>query len=652
MKTYMSELTEWVQGRWNKSRKRNQDETIAQNPYGTYTDCRNKRLRSSACEQIVQDEGLAVAALGCTIQHVLRKRPVLPGTDFAYMLAVLETTCRNLRSAVTNSEWRACVELVLGPAPTLELEPMLKRSPKTSWKSVYQRVRSADNARLLRIQPAAAEQKALQEDSRPGSKELSGAWSLDHASGRPPPLFPSRRELHCAATVPRLGHVIFGGLSPDGQQGDTWLLEQMPANSPCSSMPCSPLAPVTPTAFECQHPILKQGPASSSLCWHEPLPKPCDARGDAANVLKLRWRRVDTPTNHAQGTFHQASVASVARVEDPNGGATPLRVGTAWPVARVRSSMTGVEWYARSDSRTLLAGAVMFGGITETLALDDTWVMLSERDELRLGQAKFDRSPNASAAQRSSIGGLRVRAPGTGCSTHLSPAGGVHGKLSGSPQGDNARTEAGVRWRMVECGTRPPARFGHTLVGSTQRILLFGGWSVVQRGSAQQHDPLSDVWELDLRKMEEEERFEWSHNNTVRSCRRVLTHPGWVELHPKIPSGMIEARGAHSAAVLSQAYVAAEEGDKGGNHMQMVVFGGVVGKSGQRKAVNDCWVLHCSEGKVPTWQLVHPQTRCPSPRGGHSCTANGRRVVILGGITSTCTGVRIFLQVILLGLCL
>lgn len=78
-----------------------------------------------------------------------------------------------------------------------------------SWacQSVYQRVRSADNARLLRIQPAAAEQKALQEDSRPGSKELSGAWSLDHASGRPPPLFPSRRELHCAATVPRLGHV-------------------------------------------------------------------------------------------------------------------------------------------------------------------------------------------------------------------------------------------------------------------------------------------------------------------------------------------------------------------------------------------------------------------------------------------------------------
>lgn len=47
----------------------------------------------------------------------------------------------------------------------------------------------------------------------------------------------------------------------------------------------------------------------------------------------------------------------------------------------------------------------------------------------------------------------------------------------------------------------------------------------MQRGSAQQHDPLSDVWELDLRKMEEEERFEWSHNNTVRSCRRVLTHP-------------------------------------------------------------------------------------------------------------------------------
>lgn len=40
----------------------------------------------------------------------------------------------SLVQAVTNSEWRACVELVLGPAPTLELEPMLKRSPKTSWK--------------------------------------------------------------------------------------------------------------------------------------------------------------------------------------------------------------------------------------------------------------------------------------------------------------------------------------------------------------------------------------------------------------------------------------------------------------------------------------------------------------------------------------
>mmetsp|Transcript_85851 Transcript_85851/g.255980 ORF Transcript_85851/g.255980 Transcript_85851/m.255980 type:complete len:529 (+) Transcript_85851:65-1651(+) len=143
-----------------------------------------------------------------------------------------------------------------------------------------------------------------------------------------------------------------------------------------------------------------------------------------------------------------------------------------------------------------------------------------------------------------------------------------------------------LAWSAPSVGGKPP-KWRRTAASSTveSRAYIIGGWGV--------GGPLNDVHVL---------------NAGGEQC-------AWEEVRFSAHEQTLPQRGSHSATTMGAV-----------GQQRILVYGGFNGQQ-----LGDLWVLDVARGH-PSWQ--RPQTKGASPpggRSGHSATASGNQLVLLGG---------------------